>query len=114
MPYYLQDTNSVYYQLGVTPQGQWTLTVTSAQTITDIAVRDANDNYWLLSVSTSGQLVLTLTDESGVPSPPVVSIVLMDSNGIFWKLTATPFGQPLMTLVFIPSTGYQIQVNDNL
>lgn len=95
MAYYLQDSNSVYWQLGITTLGQITTTVVGTQVIVPLVLRDVSLGYWQLSVSILGQVTQT-----SVGATDLTEIILFDSNGQRWLIGVTVLGQLTRTPFF--------------
>lgn len=88
MNYYLEDSNSVYYQLGITTIGQIITTVVGAQTIVNLILEDSGSNYWQLGVSTIGQVITT-----SIGATSITSIILFDGIGVKWTIGVDTLGQ---------------------
>jgi hypothetical protein len=82
MNYYLQDSNSVYWQLGITTTGDLTQTVVGPQTIVPLVLKDISNNYWQLGITINGDLTQTPT------SPAATTFIqLIDSSGGIWNVS---------------------------
>lgn len=97
--YYLQDSSTQNWQLGVTALGQITTTAVGAESIITLTLMDLNGVYWQLGVTTLGQLTLTST---GVAT--VNTINLTDSLGNNWNVQPTILGQ--LQTIFLSGTTF--------
>lgn len=96
MAFYLQDSGSAYWQLGVTTDGREQNTSVGAQSIVPLVVQDSSSAYWQLGITTDGRLTFT-----SVGATATTAITLTDANGVNWALGVTTDGRTLMTpLVF--------------
>jgi hypothetical protein len=99
MPFYLQDSGSVYWQLGVTTDGREQNTVVGAQSLVTLVVRDDGGSYWQAGITTAGRLTWAATSPTSI-----TSIVLADSASRLWALTPSGAGRTLLSPVsFQPS-----------
>jgi hypothetical protein len=94
MPYYLQDSGSVYWQLGVTTDGREQNTVVGTQTVVTLVIRDPSSAYWQLGITTAGRLTATSTGAAATST-----IVLADSSSQLWWLSVQAGGRIQMTPV---------------
>lgn len=88
MPFYLQDSGSAYWQLGVTTDGREQNTVVGAQSIVALVVQDFNNVYWQLGITTTGRLTATV-----VAPAAITAIILADSNAFNWTLRVSTDGR---------------------
>jgi hypothetical protein len=79
--------------MGVTVNGQPSLTSVGAQTIVALVVLDSAGKFWQFGASTSGQLTAT-----AVSPAALTSIIISDAVGNYWQFGVTPAGQPDTTL----------------
>ena len=86
--YYLQDSGSNYWQIGITPLGQWNPSSVGAQTIVALVVQDSAGTYWQLGITTSGQLTWT-----SVGATTTTQMIVTDSQGQKWQVGVTINGQ---------------------
>ena len=94
MPFYLQDSGSVYWQLGVTTVGREQNTVVGAQAIVTLVVQDVSGVYWQLGITTAGRLTATVVGATGTSL-----IVLTDSTSQLWLLGVSGAGRSLFSKV---------------
>jgi|ERR1039458_9867161 hypothetical protein len=94
MLFYLQDSGSVYWQLGVTTDGREQNTVVGAQLIVALVEQDASGIYWQLGITTDGRLTATV-----VGATTTTSIVLADSSSQLWTLGVSGAGRTLFSPV---------------
>lgn len=87
MNYYLQDSGTNNWQLGITTAGDLTQTPTGAQTIVPLVLVDGNGVYWQLGITLAGDLTQTI-----VGATAITSIILLDSNGRLWAVTVDTNG----------------------
>jgi len=99
MPFYLQDSGSVYWQLGVTTDGREQNSVVGSQSLVTLVVRDSAGGYWQLGITTAGRISPSSTSPAAV-----TSIVLADSNSQLWSLSVDASGRAILSQVeFQPS-----------
>lgn len=94
MPFYLQDSGSVYWQLGVSTDGREQNTVVAAQSIVALVVQDASGVYRQLGITTAGKLTASVTSPAAT-----TSIVLADSSSHAWALSVSAAGRILLSPV---------------
>ena len=99
MNYYLQDSNSDNWQLGVTTSGALTTTSVGAESIPTLILEDTSGNYWQLGVTTAGALTTTSTGAAAV-----TTINLTDSSGNYWNVQVTTAGA--LTTTFLSGLLY--------
>ena len=102
--YYLQDSNNVIWNIGITTDGRTTYTVTTAVTAgSTYILSNLFGNYFQLGITIAGRETLT-----SVGSQPVTPIILIDSTGIHWQLGVDDTGTRVTATVLVPliQTGF--------